>query len=51
MFFQTSQPVVASMWMKNTYIALDMLFIRATVAGIAASTTPFSEKPSARENR
>lgn len=33
-----------SMWMKNTYIALDMLFIRAdgTVASIASMTEPLS---------
>ena len=36
------QPV--SMWMKNTYVSLDMLFIRAdgTVARIAAGTRPLS---------
>lgn len=34
-----------SMWMKNTYIPLDMLFIRAngTIRHIAENTTPFSE--------
>ena len=33
-----------SMWMKNTYVSLDMLFIRAdgTVARIAAGTRPLS---------
>ena len=36
-----------SMWMKNTYIPLDMVFIRAdgTVVGVARDTTPFSEEP------
>ena len=36
------QPI--SMWMKNTYVSLDMLFIRAdgTVARIAAGTRPLS---------
>jgi uncharacterized membrane protein (UPF0127 family) len=34
------------MWMKNTYIPLDMVFIRAdgTVHRIAARTEPFSER-------
>ena len=36
-----------SMWMKNTYIPLDMVFFRAdgTVLSIARDTTPFSEEP------
>jgi uncharacterized protein len=35
-----------SMWMKNTFIPLDMLFIRAdgTIARIAQNTTPQSEE-------
>ncbi len=33
------------MWMKNTHVSLDMIFIRAdgTIARIAENTTPFSE--------
>jgi uncharacterized membrane protein (UPF0127 family) len=42
------------MWMKNTYIPLDMLFMnrRGIIEYIAANTTPFSEAiigPSAPE--
>lgn len=41
--FATTQQVY--FWMKNTYVALDMIFIRAdgTVASIARDTTPLSE--------
>lgn len=40
--FEVSQPV--AMWMKNTYLPLDMVFIRAdgTIARIAADTEPLS---------
>jgi len=45
MLFRYPGERILVMWMKNTYLSLDMLFIRAdgTVAGIAASTTPQSE--------
>ena len=44
MLFVYSRDQPLSMWMKNTLIPLDMLFIRAdgTVARIAARTTPES---------
>jgi uncharacterized membrane protein (UPF0127 family) len=34
-----------SMWMKNTYISLDMIFVKrdGTISHIAANTEPFSE--------
>ena len=40
--YRREQPI--SMWMKNTYVSLDMLFIRADgrVARIAAGTRPLS---------
>lgn len=42
--FGVDQPV--SMWMKNTYIALDMLFLKAdgTIHRIAERTEPMSER-------
>jgi uncharacterized membrane protein (UPF0127 family) len=35
-----------SMWMKNTYISLDMIFVRSdgTIHRIASDTEPFSEQ-------
>ncbi|MCC6778831.1 MAG: DUF192 domain-containing protein [Hyphomicrobiales bacterium] len=41
--FKREQPT--SFWMKNTYVSLDMIFIRAdgTIARIAESTVPLSE--------
>ena len=44
MYFGYSEPVGIAMWMKNTLIALDMLFIGEdlTIAGIAINTTPLS---------
>jgi uncharacterized membrane protein (UPF0127 family) len=42
--FKTEQPVM--MWMKNTYLPLDMIFIAKTgrVVGIAANAEPLSEQ-------
>jgi uncharacterized protein len=44
MLFTEQQPRVASMWMKNTYVPLDMLFIdaRGKIVKIIAMTKPFS---------
>lgn len=48
--FKTEQPVM--MWMRNTYISLDMIFITrdGVVINIAENTEPLSERtiPSAR---
>jgi uncharacterized membrane protein (UPF0127 family) len=44
MLFRHSRPFQINMWMKNTYIPLDMLFIRSdgSIANIATNTTPLS---------
>jgi hypothetical protein len=44
MLFVHREPHVASMWMKNTFIPLDMLFIdaRGRIVSIAENTTPHS---------
>jgi uncharacterized membrane protein (UPF0127 family) len=46
MLFPYLPPQEATMWMKNTYIPLDMVFIRAdgVVHRIEANTEPFSER-------
>lgn len=43
--FHTPRPV--SFWMRNTYISLDMIFIRAdgTILSIARKTRPLSDAP------
>lgn len=53
MLFVYRQAGIRSMWMKNTYISLDILFIRGdgTVSSIAKNTVPHSlESISAIEN-
>jgi uncharacterized protein len=44
MLFDFGTPRPATMWMKNTYMSLDMLFVRAdgTIAAIAENTVPQS---------
>lgn len=44
MIFLMTPPRPTAFWMKNTPLALDILFIRAdgTIARIAANTTPYS---------
>jgi uncharacterized protein len=44
MLFVFSRPQFVSFWMKNTYIALDMLFVRAngTISSIEPNAPPMS---------
>lgn len=46
MLFDFVRPQPVAMWMRNTYVSLDMIFIRAdgTIANIAKNTEPFSER-------
>ena len=46
MLFDFSPPQEVSMWMKNTYVSLDMIFIRADVRilRIAENTEPLSTR-------
>jgi uncharacterized membrane protein (UPF0127 family) len=45
MLFDYGEEVPASFWMSNTYIPLDMIFVKSdgTVESIAERTTPLSE--------
>lgn len=47
MLFVFPRKGIASMWMKNTAVSLDMFFIneRGTIVHIAENTVPFSEEP------
>jgi uncharacterized membrane protein (UPF0127 family) len=46
MLFDFKEERPLTFWMKNTYVPLDMIFIRAdgTILHIAHNTTPLSEK-------
>ena len=46
MLFDFGQTRMVTMWMRNTPLPLDMVFIRedGTVANVAERTTPFSEE-------
>ena len=47
MLFVFETPTIATMWMKNTYIPLDMLFLdsNGNIAAIAQNTQPMSLQP------
>lgn len=53
MLFDFGAPRAVSMWMKNTLISLDMLFIQSDgrIANIAAETTPHSLQPQPSRGR
>lgn len=47
MLFDFHIPRETAFWMKNTYLPLDMIFIRkdGTISSIAPNATPLSEEP------
>ena len=47
MLFVFDTPTIATMWMKNTYLSLDMLFLDSGggIAAIAKNTQPMSLQP------
>ena len=46
MLFVFSKPQTITMWMKNTYLPLDMIFIKKSgeILSIAENTTPLSRE-------
>jgi len=46
MLFPYSRPQIITMWMRNTYVSLDMIFIGANqkIVRIAEATEPMSEE-------
>lgn len=53
MIFDFGRNVIARMWMKNTYIPLDMIFIRndGTISNIERNTTPHSTEVLSSEGK
>ncbi len=53
MLFVWPDPIVSRMWMKNTLVPLDMVFIRAdgTIDSIAENTVPHSLRPIASHGK
>lgn len=47
MLFLFEEPQYAAFWMKNTYLSLDLIFIRAdgVVVNVVPNATPLSEEP------
>lgn len=45
MLFDFHRPIMATFWMKNTILPLDIIFVRAdgTISTIAANAVPYSE--------